>query len=215
VSTMKAWFPAAIVCFLLSAAWAVTKGAEHIPERKPLQPLRAIPLTLGSYSGRDVPVDPYVKKVLEPTDMLFRTYTDGSGATVGVFMTYHGKQTSEFHPHSPKLCMPGSGWFAAEVAREAIPLGDGRFVNVVRSVYERSGEREVFFYWFQTGRRTTANEYLQKVWMIADGLTRHRTDVAFVRLSTTGNGHSAEQARERLVAFLQAFMPHLDSVLPE
>ncbi|SHE86257.1 EpsI family protein [Desulfacinum infernum DSM 9756] len=210
----RGWIPAVVVALLLSAAWAATKDFEHIPELKPLKPLSSIPKTIGPYSGRDVVVDPYVQKVLEPTDMLFRTYTDGSGATVGLFMTYHGKQTSEFHPHSPKLCMPGSGWFAEEVVREEVPVGDGRVVQVVRSVYERSGERKVFFYWFQTGRRTVANEYLQKLWMVVDGLARHRTDVAFIRLSTSGDGLGTEEARARLEDFLHLLLPHLDAVLP-
>lgn len=210
----RAWMPTVVVALLLWATWAVTKDFEHIPELKPAKPLSAIPMAIGPYFGRDVVVDPYVHKVLQPTDMVFRTYSDASGANVGLFMTYHGKQTSEFHPHSPKLCLPGSGWFAEEVVPKAVAMEDGRTVNVMRAVYESSGDRQVFFYWFQTGRRTVANEYLQKLWMIADGLFRRRTDVAFVRLSTSGNGLSPQEAQARLEEFLRLLLPQLDAVLP-
>ncbi len=210
----RRWIPAVVVALFLSATWAVTKDFEHIPELKPLKPLSSLPTTIGPYAGSDLMVDAYVQKVLEPTDMIYRTYTDPSGAVVGVFVTYHGKQTSEFHPHSPKLCMPGSGWFAKEVKREVVHIGDGRAIQVVSSVYEQSGERQIFFYWFQTGRRSAANEYLQKLWMIVDGLTRHRTDVAFIRLSTSGDATGTEGAKERLKDFLRQFVPYLDEVLP-
>ncbi|SMC26263.1 EpsI family protein [Desulfacinum hydrothermale DSM 13146] len=214
MTTVRGWIPALVVALLLSGAWAATKDFERIPELKPLKPLGSIPTTLGPYAGHDLKVDAYVQKVLEPTDMLFRTYTDPAGTTVGLFITFHGKQTSEFHPHSPKLCMPGSGWFAEKVERRTIDLGGGRKTRVIASVYERAGEREVFFYWFQTGRRTVANEYLQKLWMVVDGLTRHRTDVAFIRLSTRAEGPATERAQARLEDFLRRLQPHLDAVLP-
>jgi hypothetical protein len=52
------------------------------------------------------------------------------------------------------------------------------------------------------------------VWLVADAITRNRTDVALVRISTpTIDGE--ERARNRAVEFAQAAYPHLNQFLPD
>jgi EpsI family protein len=69
------------------------------------------------------------------------------------------------------------------------------------------------FYWYQDRGRTIASEYSAKFWMVADAISRNRTDGALIRLITPLHDDDAA-ARARLVSFTQILYPHLESVIP-
>src|SRR5438105_1821014 len=51
-----------------------------------------------------------VAGVLKADDYLLRTYRDGKGQTVDFFIAYYKTQRAGESMHSPKNCLPGSGW---------------------------------------------------------------------------------------------------------
>jgi hypothetical protein len=59
-----------------------------------------------------------------------------------------------------------------------------------------------------------ASEYLGKFWMMADAITRNRTDGSLVRVITPMNDGEAK-ARFRLVEFTQVVFPKIDALLPK
>jgi len=58
-----------------------------------------------------------------------------------------------------------------------------------------------------------ASEYWGKFWMVADAISRNRTDGALVRLVTPMSDGEAK-ARARLVRFTQLLFPHLGELIP-
>jgi EpsI family protein len=69
-------------------------------------------------------------------------------------------------------------------------------------------------YWYQAHGRVIASEYSGKAWLVFDAITRNRTDAALVRvLTSTTNGE--EQARVRVVQFVQALYPRLNTFIPD
>jgi EpsI family protein len=75
-------------------------------------------------------------------------------------------------------------------------------------------DQEFVLYWYQARGRVIASEYWGKVWLVADAITRNRTDVALVRISTP-TADSEERARKRAVEFAQAAYPRLHQFLPD
>jgi len=120
--------------------------------------------------------------LLKPTDYLYRTYSGTEGKNIGLYIGYHdgGKESGEIH--SPKHCLPGSGWQELSSSRMVIATPGGA-VNVVKAVYQKGEHKELFFYWFQVQGRTIANEYTLKLAEILNSLFHQRRDAAFVRIS--------------------------------
>ena len=76
------------------------------------------------------------------------------------------------------------------------------------------GTSMVVYYWYLQRGRWFTDEYLNKLYMVMDGLTRRRTDGALIRLITPAEPN-VEAARKRLDAFglqlslvLLNFIPH-------
>jgi EpsI family protein len=80
-------------------------------------------------------------------------------------------------------------------------------------VIQQDQDKRMVFYWYQGRGRVIANEYSGKFWMMADAISRNRTDGALVRLITPMRDGEAN-ARARLVSFAQAVSPYLDEFIP-
>jgi EpsI family protein len=80
-------------------------------------------------------------------------------------------------------------------------------------VIQKGLDKQLVFYWYQGRGRVIASEYLGKFWMVADAISRNRTDGALVRLVTPMNDDEAH-ARARLVSFTQLLFPHLENAIP-
>ena len=70
-------------------------------------------------------------------------------------------------------------------------------------VIQQDQDKQLVFYWYQGRGRVIASEYSGKFWMMADAISRNRTDGALVRLITPMND-GEEKAHARLVAFRKA-----------
>jgi EpsI family protein len=109
--------------------------------------------------------------------------------------------------------LPGSGWDPLQSGYTKVRVSEGREIEVNAYVIQRGLDKQVVFYWYQSRGRVIASEYSGKFWMVADAISRHRTDGALVRLVTPMNDGEVP-ARERLVSFTQLLFPHLESIIP-
>ena len=78
---------------------------------------------------------------------------------------------------------------------------------------QRGLDRQLVFYWYQGRGRVVASEYSSKFWMVADAISRNRTDGALVRVITPIQGNEGE-ARDRLENFTRLVFPRLDAFIP-
>ena len=81
-------------------------------------------------------------------------------------------------------------------------------------VIQRDQDKQLVLYWYQSRGRVIASEYSGKFWMIADAISRNRTDGSLVRLITSMNDGETP-AQSRLVRFTQLIFPNLDGLLPK
>ena len=155
------------------------------PVIPPRRPLAEFPRQLGNWKAvSDEAIDADTLAVLKADDYLVRTYRDKSGEPAALFIAYYRAQRAGESMHSPKNCMPGSGW--QPVQNDRVTLGaDGtaRPIRVNRYVVEKDGQRTLTLYWYQENGRTIASEYWGKIYMVWDTFRTGRRDGAIVRIS--------------------------------
>lgn len=136
--------PAAAILLLLSGGVAfrglsdyLTRPIDSVP--LPAGALDRIPLEIGGWVGKDVPLDEQVIQATDTDALINRQYAarDGSGS-VGLYVAY-GIRGRDLAPHRPEVCYPGSGWTPIRTHDVQLtrPDGVGLKCRVLR--FSRSG----------------------------------------------------------------------------
>lgn len=182
----------------------------YVPVAKPLE---EIPQHLGEWTKiGESRFSEAVLKQLRPTDYLYRVYADAKHRQVSLYLGYHGGGPESGPIHSPKHCLPGSGWVSLSEKTKTMIIG-GSSVNLVEAVYQNGGQRELFLYWFQVEGASLVSEYGLKLAEIKNSILYNRRDSAFVRISVPyqeGDDVSLETGEQ----FVRDFYPHIKTVLP-
>ena len=184
---------------------------ESIPAGRPLSQL---PLTLGSWKlVQEGVVDAETQAVLKADDLLNRYYSTGSGGA-NLFVAAFRSQRNGKAPHSPKNCLPGSGWTPLNSSEVAIDVGRGLPINVNRYVVAHGDERSLLLYWYQSRDRAIASEYTAKFWVVVDAMRLNRTDTALVRVVVPIVNRDEEAASKSATDFVRSFYGTLREYLP-
>lgn len=179
----------------------------------PKKQLSELPLEINGWRGRVSYLDAAVLNSLRVSDYLERVYVR-DGLPVSVYIGYYASQGEGAQIHSPKHCLPGSGWLKLGEEVRTIALGERQNIRFVEATYQKEGGKDLFLYWYKMKDVCLTNEYLLKLQMIAHSLLYQRNDAAFIRLvAPVGEDHGL--ARETLEAFMQDFVPLLSDYLPE
>ncbi len=188
--------------------------AEKIPPHKPLAQF-----TLQNPNwtmGQELQVDKESLEVLKADDILSRSYIDQkTGQTATLFVAYFSTQRTGKTPHSPKNCLPGSGWASVQsgVLPIAIP-GQAQPIRVNDYVIARGDNESVVLYWYQSHNRVVASEYSAKIYTIEDSIRYNRSDTSLVRVVVGVQNGDRKQALATAVSFVQAFFDPLKEYLP-
>jgi len=189
------------------------RGREVIP---PHRELAFFPQRVGSWAGRDQSIAPDVLQTLGPGDFLARTFQNQGGDVppVSLFVAYFPSQGFGSSLHSPRNCLPGSGWSALESRRVKISLPGLEPFAANRYLIGKGGERELVLYWYWAHSRSVASEYWAKLYLIEDSIKLNRSDGSLIRFSTNlGQGESEATAERRLMSLLGDLVPELERYL--
>jgi EpsI family protein len=203
--------PAFLLAQVLLVHWIA--GAE-----RPLQPpaLSTFPSTFDAWRQlREDPIAADVAAELRADQILSRTYVHKStGSTANLFVAWFQSQRSgASQPHSPKVCLPASGWTPSVTGEITIDIPDGA-ITVNRYIVVNRSERDVILYWYQGPHRVTAGEWEAKLWSIVDGIREQRTDTALVRVVVQVGPTGDEVATAVATGFAQGLFPLLRENLP-
>ncbi|BCR05271.1 EpsI family protein [Desulfuromonas versatilis] len=195
---------------IAAAIFVHTHGDVYVPSSKPLE---EIPRHENGWRmAEETRFDERVLEVLKPTDYISRMYQDGEGKRVSIYLGYHGGGPESGPIHSPKHCLPGSGWHEMSSVSGEMNLG-GERINLVRSTYQNGYAKELFLYWYQVKGRTLNDEYALKFAEVKNSILHNRRDSAFVRVSVPFE-EDVEQAVAVGERFIRDFYPHIQRVLP-
>ncbi len=177
------------------------------------RPFSQFPVQLGEWRmSSESTFSDAVLGVLRPSDYLYRQYGGRDGARVTLYIGFHGGGKESGGIHSPKHCLPGSGWYEESSRRRTLDVAGGR-INLVQSVYRKGEGRELFLYWFQVRDRSLNDEYSLKLAEISGSLLQRRRDSSFIRVSVPFEVDEAD-ALKRGERFIRDLLPSLGEFLP-
>ena len=203
-----------VTAAILLSAFILLHSVSHGESVVPQQPLRNLPYTVGKWSGQEHPLSERMVQAVSVSDYTNRFYFADGLLPVQLYVGYYGSQKTGDTIHSPKNCLPGSGWDPIRSGFATISVAGERKIIVNEYVIQQDQNKQLVFYWYQGRGRVIASEYAGKFWMVADAISRNRTDGALVRLITPITDNEAG-ARSRLVGFTQSLFPQLDEMIPK
>jgi EpsI family protein len=156
-----------------------------------------------------------VKVVLRGDDYIGGWYSDAPDRVADLFVAFFKSQRYGQAPHSPKNCLPGSGWIWT--VSDEIPIqvpGRAEPITVNRYIIAKGDSKSVVLYWYQSRDRVVASEYKAKIFVVADALRYNRTDTALVRVMVPVHDGKEQVAQAIGVDFIKAFFATLRSYLP-
>ena len=188
---------------------------EAIPAGRPLSQL---PAKMGSWKlAEEGVVDADTQAALKADDLLNRYYTKKfarSVAGANLFVAAFRSQRNGKAPHSPKNCLPGTGWAPLNSSVIAVDVGRAAPIQVNRYVVAHGEERSLVLYWYQSRDRTIASEYTAKFWVVVDAMRLNRTDTALVRVVVPIVDRYEEAADKSATDFVRSFYGTLREFLP-
>ena len=190
---------------LLSATLFASRLSERRRSEYLAQPLENIDSQLAGWRAvSDEALGARVLQVLLPTSYLARTYQK-EDRQLGLFVAFYAQQRAGESMHSPKACLPGSGWEIWNYDSALIPVS-GRQVRVNKYSIHHDGQRMLMYYWYQSRQRIIASEYLGKILLVRDALVDGGTAGSIVRLTLPDMAGSSDQA----LAFASVLIPQVD-----
>jgi len=212
---MAVWLRLATASCVLGAgilfAHALPRGeAVRLPRA-----LDELPLLIGPHRAVEEGLEPEVITKLGVTEFVMRRYSAPDRLPIWLYVGYYESQRTGAIIHSPRQCLPGSGWNIVKLERVSLdslrPASAAATIN--RVLVAKGADRQVVLYWYQERGRIIASEYSAKAYMIRDSLLRNRTDGALVRLSAPVLV-SEEETYRQLVDFSRRIFPSLAELLP-
>jgi EpsI family protein len=201
---------------VLVAQGVLFYSASH-GENTPLPaPLTAFPASVQSWRTiQEGVIDQDTRDILKADDLMSRVYGSSEGGAE-LFIAYFKTQRQGQSPHSPKNCLPGSGWqtVPAESGRVDVPVAGGS-IHINRYVVAKGDFQSVVYYWYQSQGRVIADEFAAKFYLVSDSIRHHRSDTALVRVVVPIRKNQTEQSEKIGVDFIQAFYPVVKSYLPQ
>src|SRR6202162_1685192 len=156
-----------------------------------------------------------IKDVLRADDYITREYAASPEKIANLFVAFFKSQRAGQTPHSPKNCLPGSGW--VWTVSDMIPVnvtGRADPIQVNRYIVSKGEDRSVVLYWYQSRDRVVASEYKAAAFVALDALRYNRTDTSLVRVVVPLVKGQQDAASETGVEFIQAFFGTLRQFFP-
>jgi EpsI family protein len=180
-------------------------------------PLQMAPAVIGGWRlAQEGVVGKEVQEVLKADDLLSRTYAHAESQSVAsLFVAYFRSQRTGVTPHSPKNCLPGSGWVPSEssIVPIAVP-GRAEPIRVNLYLVSKGDAHGVTLYWYQSRGRVVASEYAAKIYTVLDAIRFNRTDTALVRVVVPVTDRGQDSARRVGERFVAEIFPTLAPFLP-
>jgi len=203
---------------LILAALAAPSVAPHEFPPPARQSLLDFPLQLGEWSGVSSVMERQYLDALQLDDYVLADYSAVEKVPVNLYVAYYLSPKKGRSSHSPRQCIPGGGWEISSF--EPLRLDQRqdmtKALEVNRLVIEKSGQKQIVYYWFKQRDRWITSEYGVKFYLFWDSLTRHRADGALVRLVSGVNaGETEAKVDARLQAMAGLVTPLLDRYVPD
>jgi EpsI family protein len=176
-------------------------------------PLSAFPTRIGPWSllSQGI-IEQEELDVLKADDTLTRVYRSPEGVA-SLFIAYFKTQRTGQSPHSPKNCLPGSGWQPSSSGTEDVAMIGGETIHINRYLVSKGETQSLVLYWYQSHGHVIADEFKAKFYLIEDSIREHRSDTSLVRVVVPfpQNGNEDQIGTD----FVKTFYPAIKGYLPK
>jgi exosortase D (VPLPA-CTERM-specific) len=193
-----------------------------IGERQDTPPARSafmdFALDVGTWHGSPLTVEQQYISVLRFDDYFLADYVSKNGTSINVYMAYYRSQKKGQSAHSPQSCIPGGGWEITSHRTIDLPFGDdhGMVYPVNRITIQKDHQKQLILYWFKQRERFLSSEYLVKMYLFWDALTKGRSDGALIRLAASVDpGQREEDVERHLTELARLIQPELTRYVPD
>jgi exosortase D (VPLPA-CTERM-specific) len=178
-------------------------------------PLLLFPLEIGSWRGAVAPLTRTELRFLGNPDYINVDFARSGAGELNLFVAYYDQQSQGVSPHSPQVCIPGSGWTITSLQQRPVMIG-GRLRMVNRAVVEAGPARQIVYYVFYQRGRWMTDEYRVKFALLEDSLLKNRTDGALIRLNAlVPPGGTEAKTDAMLTSFLARAMVPIGRFVPQ
>lgn len=187
----------------------------HLGTRINPRPLKQsfdkFPLEIGPWHGNPIPVDPEMIKATGAHAYFNADYKAISDhKQISLWIAYYENQETESIGHTPRHCLPGSGWDTLKSG--VTEIAPGKKVNYM--IMDAMGKKVLVYYWNLVGGKIVTSDRWNKFYLIYHGLINRRTDAALVRLIIPIDG-DMEAVRGNLNSFANLVISVLPKIIPE
>ncbi len=172
---------------------------------KDLRDIRDIPIQIGEWKAREIPVQEHDYEILETRNLVLRDYRDPKGESVHLFLIY--SETNRRVCHPPVVCLIGSGFQVTKSEKEKLSLA-GRNFTVNRIIAKGGKKDQLVLYWYMLGDEFTDDYLTQQIRWVLKQTTGKPLGGAMVRIVTPIT-EDEDQAFERAKRFIQQLLPVL------
>lgn len=214
---MKNKVRAGIVLLVFACTWYILHNTSTVAPTPIKQSLSSFPHQINDYHlTNSYQSSAGVVKLLGVDDYIDYVYVNSSNSPINLYVGYYKSVGVGGGYHSPKNCLPGSGWGLDSVKEIQLPVGiEGKKESTVTEMVIREGDNyQVVLYWYQNRGRIIASEYWEKVYLVLDALFKHRRDGSFVRIMDTVQDKDIKSAEKRVMKFAETVMVQLEDYLP-
>jgi EpsI family protein len=213
---MKGLRELVIAMVILMTGGFLLRSISHGEETPIHKSLTTFPLQIDSWAGTEQAFEADMLQALKVDDYLLRQYQPEQGAAIGLYVGYYKSMRQGATYHSPKNCLPGSGWYFVDTGKSHLAAVDrhGRPVEINKFIIQKGLDKQLVLYWYQDRGRIITSEYWAKIFMVVDAITRNRTDGAFVRITLPFTNQSEEEMLAQGKAFAEQIFPLLQEHLP-
>ncbi len=202
-----------LATFLLIMTFILLKHVSYSENVPPRKKFLTFPLQIGQWHGTISYFDQSIYDELGVDDSILISYSSPDKKQVQVYIGYYQSQKEGSVIHSPKNCMPGSGWEITSTMTEEVKI-PGSTVNLIQLVIKKGLDQQIVLYWFQERGRYIRSEYWQKIYLVWDAIFHKRTDGAFIRLIAPVDRRGEKYAAGFLKSFATELIPVLNQYIP-
>lgn len=167
-----------------------------------------IPLRIGEWTAKELPIDQLTTDVLETDSVLMRIYKNAQGREVVLAIVYY--QDNRVALHLPESCYSGAGSFIVGRDIVPIPLADETNFRANHLTIRGNKGNQVAVYYFETSNARTPS-YKDMRWQrMINKVKSKSNNGALVRFSTASTRSPDED-----VALVKEFIQEISPVLTE
>ncbi len=170
--------------------------------------LQEIPMQIGDWQGRDLPLDDSVYNILETRNIIHRNYTNTEGDTILLSIVYYNDTKVDFH--APEACLGGRGERTSKtVKRLNLKIGTQSFPLEVAEIISTNPDRYgVSYYFYKAGNFMGQNYIKMRLNLARNSLFSGDKSGALIRFSGNYWNENDRQKMERLMqSLIQKIIP--------